>query len=116
MRILLVEDHDDSRNLLTRLLTKAGYVVDTAITLAEAKHSCRRGYDLLISDIGLPDGEGWELGAIARECEMKSIALTGDLDAEASQAAGFTEHFTKPFSFPKLLEAVERCMPPRATV
>src|SRR5690606_11436916 len=62
LRILLVEDHDNTRQVLTRLLTKSGHLVkaaenvQTAMELAE-EHE----FDLIISDLGLPDGSGLEL-------------------------------------------------------
>src|SRR4051812_45429938 len=78
MRILLVEDHADTLEVLGAMLRKLGHEITTATTLADARRHCEQDeFDLLISDIGLPDGDGWELGALATQRGLKAIALTG---------------------------------------
>jgi DNA-binding response OmpR family regulator len=104
MRILLVEDHCDTAESLARLLRRDGHVVQTAALADEAlRASGSATFDLLISDIGLPDLDGWELlGRIRRHRDLPAIALsafTTDEDEARSRAAGFTAHLHKPLHF-----------------
>jgi CheY-like chemotaxis protein len=100
MRILVVEDHADTVDVVQRMLKKDGYNVTAALTLADATTACREGkFDLLICDIGLPDGDGWGLAEMARTCGTKAIAFTGygmPSDVEKARAAGFAAHLLKP--------------------
>jgi PAS domain S-box-containing protein len=110
-RVLLVEDHADSARMLSLLLMAEGYDV----TVARSK---REGLlrladcDLVISDIGLPDGTGLEFMAEARTRQrVAGIALSGfgsEQDIQRSLEAGFAEHLTKPIDFDRLLEAMRR--------
>ncbi len=101
-RVLLVEDHEPTRTALSRLLTRRGYKVKTAGSFAEARAVAdARHFQLLISDIGLPDGNGFELMRELRagNKDIRGIALTGygtDQDVERSLEAGFDIHLTKP--------------------
>ena len=109
LRILLVEDHEDTVRAMSWLLRRIGHDVSVARTVRDAVAEARRTpFDLLISDIGLPDGTGWDvIGQMPRR-DMPAIALTGfgmEQDVARSLAAGFTEHLTKPVNFQKL-EAV----------
>src|SRR5215212_7208058 len=79
-KILLVEDHDDTARALARLLNLSGYCVQTAGTFAGAIELCgKQKFDLLISDVGLPDGSGYDLmrEIVARRCTSKGIAVSG---------------------------------------
>jgi CheY-like chemotaxis protein len=114
MRILLVEDHDDTVRVLTRILARTG-ILDVARTLAAARVLCgQHTYDVLVCDIALPDGSGWDLmPEFARAgggCAWtRGIALTGygtRDDVERSRLAGFDLHLTKPVTAEKLLEAI----------
>jgi len=102
-RILLVEDHQPTAAALSQLLTRRKYEVVVAGCLAEAR-ACvsRNNFDLLISDIGLPDGNGCELMAELRgRGNLIGIALTGygmEEDVKRSQGAGFVTQLTKPVS------------------
>ncbi|MEO8351603.1 MAG: ATP-binding protein [Chthoniobacteraceae bacterium] len=102
LRILLVEDHADTANVLRRLLTKDGHSVRIAESIAAGfAYIELEPYDILISDLGLPDGNGTELmtEAFKRQPEIKGIAMSGfgmDEDIEASLAAGFSQHLVKP--------------------
>ena len=112
-RILLVEDHGDTARVLLRLLERSGYDVGHADSLAAAKQLTEhRGFDLIISDLGLPDGSGLDLMRELRERHgLSGIALSGygmDEDRAASKAAGFVEHFTKPIDPERLRVAVAR--------
>jgi signal transduction histidine kinase len=100
-RILLVEDHDPTRLALSRLLARRNYEVFAAASVAEARAlAAANKFDLLISDIGLPDGSGYTLMTEFRELyHLKGIALTGygmENDIANSRAAGFSAHLTKP--------------------
>lgn len=100
-RVLLVEDHEPTRATLTQLLKRRGYEVTSVGTVAAARMiASQTEFDLLISDIGLPDGNGYELiGELRKIREIKAIALTGygmEQDILRSQGAGFLTHLTKP--------------------
>lgn len=102
LHILLVEDHEPTRTALAHLLIRRKYQVKTAASVAEARElSTKQPFHLLVSDIGLPDGNGFELMKELRACnsKLKGIALTGygmEEDIIRSQSAGFTSHLTKP--------------------
>ena len=109
-RILLVEDHEPTRTSLTQLLLRRNFKVAAAATLAEARaHARVQKFDLLISDIGLPDGNGFDLmKELHAQYGLKGIALTGygmEQDISRSYAAGFTTHLTKPVRMESLDEA-----------
>jgi len=113
--ILLVEDHEDSLRILSLLLRKWGYKVTTAICVRDAlARALEQRFDLLISDLGLPDGNGREVVRKVRAiAAIPAIALSGygtDEDIRTSLEAGFTEHLTKPVSFQALRAAVERLL------
>jgi signal transduction histidine kinase len=100
-RILLVEDHKPTSITLVHLLSRRNYAVVAAGCLAEAREiASRESFDLLISDIGLPDGNGYDLMTeLHGRHGLVGIALTGygmDEDVNRSQAAGFITHLTKP--------------------
>jgi signal transduction histidine kinase len=106
-RVLLVEDHPSTAQTLSQLLTRRKFEVVVANCLAEARaHSSREKFDLLISDIGLPDGNGCDLMMELRKCNgLVGIALTGygmEEDVNRSQAAGFFTQLTKPVSIQAL--------------
>jgi len=105
--ILYVEDHVDSAEMLTRLLRSLGYQVETCGTVADAiRLASQRKFDLLLSDIGLPDGSGIDLIAQVRQrSSIPAIALTGfgmERDVEAYRTAGFNSHIAKPVTIEKL--------------
>ncbi len=113
LRILLVEDHADTAEILKRMLVRRGHEVVIAgnVAVAVEKGNAER-FDLLLSDIGLPDGTGSELLEKLRPtCMMPAIALSGfgsQQDIQRSLAAGFLLHLTKPVNFHTLHEAIER--------
>ncbi len=114
LRILLVEDHPDTAQQLSRLLQRSGHTVTCAGSLAEAqaamdaagKERAACPFDLLISDLGLPDGNGQELMRDLGAClGLPGIALSGfgmKEDIAASLAAGFARHLTKPVDWQEL--------------
>ncbi len=106
-RVLLVEDHPSTAEALAQLLARRKYDVQVANCLAEARLlSGRESFDLLISDIGLPDGTGYELMSELRAHPgLVGIALTGygsDEDIHRSHQAGFLTQLTKPVSVQEL--------------
>jgi PAS domain S-box-containing protein len=110
-RILLVEDHADTRTVMSRLLASFGFRVTTAGTVREALDlSERERFDLLVSDIGLPDGSGTDvMRALRQRQQIKGIALSGfgrDEDLRRSAEAGFLQHLTKPVNFHTLREVL----------
>ncbi len=113
MTILLVEDHDDSRLVLSSLLTHCGHEVATAANVRDALLLLNNlRFDILVSDIGLPDGSGLDLMQQLRaRYNMKGIALSGygmDDDVRRSLAAGFRSHLTKPVTADALFGAIEQ--------
>lgn len=102
LRILYVEDHSDTRMVLARLLVRFGYNVFTAANVRDALHLLDGlAFDVLLSDIGLPDGDGFELVIEARQRQplRYAVALTAyasDDDREHGVRAGFDRYLTKP--------------------
>jgi len=110
-RILLVEDDPDTRSILTRLLRLDGHEIVTADRCESARRAwSERPFDLLITDIGLPDGNGWEMIRQLRSIRRApAIALTGfgmEEDMRRSREEGFLLHLTKPIDFAKLRDAI----------
>jgi PAS domain S-box-containing protein len=115
-RVLLVEDHNDTRGVLTKLLTSFGCDVTAVGTVREAVAAAeRQQFDLLLSDIGLPDGTGLEvMRHVAARSKVTGIALSGfgqDDDIRRSREAGFVTHLTKPVSFQALKEVIRNVTP-----
>ena len=112
-RILVVEDHDDTLRSMKLLLHRLGYEVLTADNMADAlRIAMQQPFDILLSDIGLPDGSGLELLKRIRSVrDVPALALSGfgmDEDIERSRAAGFSDHLTKPVSIDRLQAAIEQ--------
>ncbi|MCF3650562.1 hybrid sensor histidine kinase/response regulator [Synoicihabitans lomoniglobus] len=111
-RVLLVEDHAPTRTTMTRLLRQRGFEVSTAATRAEALDVRRHGHiDALLSDIGLPDGDGCTLLNELRQHwpRLEGIALSGygmEEDLKRSQRHGFVLHLTKPLEIDQLDQAL----------
>jgi CheY-like chemotaxis protein len=111
LHILLVEDHPDTARMMGRLLRAEGHYVRAASDVASAlKAAGQERFDLLVSDVGLPDGNGLQLmEQLCRLYKLKGIALSGygmDGDIEKSRSAGFAAHLTKPVDFQVLLDTV----------
>src|SRR5215212_1234887 len=113
MRILLVEDHVDTREVLTRLLTHWGFEVAPAENLQHGLDQLDgQPIDVILSDIGLPDGTGYALinEARRRGKNVLGIALSGfgfPTEAEVSRQSGFDHHLTKPFDCQQLRSLLE---------
>ncbi len=123
-RVLLVDDHPDTLRSMERLLRRRGYLVitatDVASALAEAE---RQPFDVLVSDIGLPDGTGIDLIRRLRQArgqgeEVPGIALSGygmEEDVARSHEAGFREHLTKPVNVQAFEAVLRRVVAQRGT-
>ncbi len=112
-RLLLVEDHQPTQDVLARLLRKHGHEVATASTVEAALAIASQGhFDLVISDIGLPDGNGIDLMVqLTRDYGLRGIALSGygmDEDFARTKDAGFIAHLVKPIDFERLRHVLEQ--------
>jgi len=113
LRLLLVEDHDDTREVLARLLRRRGYKVEGARSAQEARTLfIEKTFDLLVSDIALPDATGCELlKELSSKDRLRGIAMSGfgsDADLAQSREAGFLEHLVKPIDAKALDAAIQR--------
>ncbi len=113
LRILLVEDHRDTRRMLSRLLTHFGHEVLAADNVRSALGIIASGeLDVLLCDIGLPDGSGYEIISRAkRKQPIKSVALTGfgtEEDVRRSKDAGFDFHLVKPIDLHELQTVLDK--------
>ena len=108
VHILVVEDHEDTRSALSKLLARFGYNVAAAENCHEALLLLDNlRFDVVVSDIGLPDGDGFELigEAKRRQPLTRTVALTAlaaEEDRERGRLAGFDHYLTKPLEFEKL--------------
>ncbi|HVW22232.1 MAG TPA: chemotaxis protein CheB [Opitutaceae bacterium] len=113
-RLLLIEDHASTRETLQTLLGKRDFEVVTAASAAEARELFRqRSYDLVLSDLGLPDVDGCQLLAEMRRERpgIRAIAVSGygtASDQHRAREAGFAGHLTKPISMAALDQAIAR--------
>ncbi len=110
-RILLVEDHEPTRTALAHLLVRRKYHVETAACVEEARALASKGtFQFIISDIGLPDGNGYDLMTeFHKRYQLRGIALTGygtEKDIDRSRNSGFVAHLTKPVSMQSLVAAL----------
>jgi CheY-like chemotaxis protein len=113
LQILLVDDHADTLRALSRLLRKLNHTVLTADCVRSALAAAgEHEFDLVISDVGLPDGTGTDLmRELLRRGPIRGIALTGygtESDVQETRAAGFSAHLTKPIDFAELQAVITR--------
>jgi len=112
--LLVVDDHQDTCTGLKMILERRGYDITVAYTADQAVEKARREkFDLLISDIGLPDRSGYELMQEMRGRGVPGIALSGfgmESDVNRARAAGFSEHLTKPINFERLEEVIQQLL------
>ena len=111
--MLLVEDHADSADAARELLADASCQVVAAGSLAEALEAAGiQTFDLVLSDLGLPDGSGLDLMRDLRDrYGLRGIALTGygmEDDIRRSREAGFVDHLVKPITYDRLVRAIDR--------
>jgi nitrogen-specific signal transduction histidine kinase/CheY-like chemotaxis protein len=112
-RVLLVEDHADTLGAARDLLAELSCDVIPATSLGEALAAAEAGpLDLVISDIGLPDGSGFDLMRTLRDSYgLAGIAVTGygmQEDVRRGREAGFVDHLVKPITLQKLAGAIDR--------
>ncbi|HJT82381.1 MAG TPA: ATP-binding protein [Chthoniobacterales bacterium] len=119
LRVLVVEDHMDTAEQFARLLQRAGHEVICAANIKQAQmyammtpdphRTC--AFDILISDLDLPDGSGRELMRnLSQRCSIRGIAVSGhgsSEDINSSIAAGFSHHITKPVNWGELQRAIQ---------
>ena len=113
LRILVVEDHGDTRQVLSRLLTHFGHEISIAdSTLKALEIIGSKEFDVVLSDIGLPDGSGYDIISQAKlKQPLTGVALTGFDKAEdirRSKEAGFDFHLTKPIDFHELRSVLDQ--------
>ena len=111
-RVLLVDDHQDTCLGMKRMLERRGYQISIAHSAQQAVEKVRtQEFDLLISDIGLPDRSGYELMREVRLNKgLPGIALSGfgsEEDVNQAREAGFAEHLTKPINFERLEKTIQ---------
>ncbi|MDP9175568.1 MAG: PAS domain S-box protein [Planctomycetota bacterium] len=123
LRILLVEDHGDTARIMRRLLQDQGHTVETAGDVATALNVVGDGdgFDLLLSDLGLPDGSGLDImrALRAKGCKLPGIAVSGygqEQDMANSRQAGFIHHLVKPVSIDRLNESISSIISPTEAV
>jgi hypothetical protein len=111
-RVLVVEDDVDVAEAMAMVLELRGHHVTLAHSVAEALTRAHAAFDVLVSDIGLPDGTGLELmTALRQRGEVRGIAISGfgtHEDVQASVARGFERHLTKPVHLDELIDVIER--------
>ncbi|HEX8078124.1 MAG TPA: response regulator, partial [Chthoniobacterales bacterium] len=111
LRILFVEDHDTTATVMSKLLQRDGHDVTTAATVRDALALAKtREFDLLLSDLGLPDGNGFQVMREVARRQTKGIAVSGygmEEDLARSSQAGFSAHLTKPINVQELQETIQ---------
>ena len=114
-RILLVEDNEMNRDMLSRRLQRKGYEVTMAVDGRQGVDMARAGgYDLILMDMSLPEIDGWEatrqLRAVPETKAVPIIGLTAHAmagDREKALEAGCNDYDTKPVELPRLLAKIE---------
>ena len=119
-KILLVEDHDRLRFLLTAFLFRSGALVTSCASISVAIDSVTRARpDLVITDIGLSDGDGFQLLRVIKKLDLKSgtdtpaLAISAHADLTLSRRAadaGFSGFLRKPFTPDRLVEAISQAL------
>jgi len=117
LRVLIVEDQDDSREMLEHLLDRQGYAVSAAPSCGRARElAAKAPFDMVICDIDLPDGDGVDLmRELRRQYLMTTIALTGltrPSDIERCSKAGVHAFLAKPIAIEGLVNAIKQLMIP----
>jgi CheY-like chemotaxis protein len=107
LRILVVEDHADTLRVLARLLDHFGHKISVADSTQSALQFLQlKDFDVVLSDIGLPDGSGYDVVSQAKQKQrLKAVALTAfnrEEDVRRGKEAGFDFHLSKPIDFQEL--------------
>jgi len=125
MSVLVVDDQEEARELAATILERAG----ATVTLADSAQAAMRAitesnFGILVSDIGMPEQDGYDLIRQVRSREalgssppLPAVAVTAfgsPEDRRRALAAGFQDHFVKPVDWPTLLGALERLQRPSA--
>src|SRR4051812_47387099 len=116
LKFFVVENHQDTLDAIKMFLEAQGHTVTAARDVKSAlKLAPKTAFDVLIGDIGLPDGDGWELLKQLREKmpDVKAIAMSGygmRADLEKSKVAGYGAHIVKPFGPNELAAALKKVM------
>ncbi len=113
LRILVVEDHADTLRVLARLLDHFGHKISTADSKQSAFQFLElKDFDVVLSDIGLPDGSGYDVVSQAkRKQAVKAVALSGfdrEEDIQRGKEAGFDFHLSKPIDFQELRTVLDQ--------
>ncbi|MGF7135024.1 PAS domain S-box-containing protein [Paraburkholderia sp. EB58] len=112
LTILLIEDHVDTAEVMAQLIRGLGHEVTVVGLVADALAATQSAsFDLIVSDVGLPDGTGLDfIKAFREHADVPAVALTGfgtDEDVRRCLGAGFTSHLTKPVNFGQLEQLIE---------
>jgi CheY-like chemotaxis protein len=116
LKFFVVENHQDTLDAIKMFLEAQGHTVEVAPDMKSAlKLAPKAKFDVMISDIGLPDGDGWELMKQLRAeiSGLKAIAMSGygmRADLAKSEAAGYAAHIVKPFGPMELDAALKKVM------
>ncbi len=111
--VLIVEDHGDTRRTLASLLRNWGHAVSIADNVTSAVECIEHKlFDVILSDINLPDGDGYEFIAEIKKRQIPSMtaaltALTSEADVQDARRAGFDYHFAKPVDLQRLRSLLE---------
>lgn len=119
-RILLVEDNELNRDMLSRRLRRKGFEVEMAVDGLRGLEAARGGsFDLILMDLSLPEVDGWEaarrLKADPLTRSIPIIALTAHAmagDRERAIESGCDDYDSKPVEFPRLLAKIRARLPP----
>ncbi|HEY2024150.1 hybrid sensor histidine kinase/response regulator [Paraburkholderia sp.] len=112
LTVLLIEDHADTAEVMAQLIRSLGHDVTVVGRVDDALAATQlQRFDLIVSDVGLPDGTGLDfIEAFREHSDVPAVALTGfgtDEDVRRCLAAGFTSHLTKPVNFGQLEATIE---------
>ncbi|MGK7951134.1 MAG: PAS domain S-box protein [Xenococcaceae cyanobacterium] len=114
LRVLVIEDEIDSRDILTLVLEQEGATVTPVKSASEALAAIKNStFDLIVSDIGMPQIDGYtlmkQIRALPQGKNIPAIALTayaGEVDRQHSLEAGYQSHISKPINIPKLIDII----------
>jgi CheY-like chemotaxis protein len=118
IRVFVVEDHPGTARAVKGFLLGAGFDVDVATDMTSALELARQiEFDVLLCDLNLPDGTGWDLlGRLREKGPVRAIAFSAFDEPELiarSEAAGFFEHFVKGSPPDDLLAVIRKALGPR---